>query len=160
MPTRVSLVTKIQAPIEVCFDLSRDIGLHVQTMAHTAEEAIGGRTSGLIGPGESVTFRARHFGLRFKLTAQITAFDPPRYFQDTMVRGPFRSLRHEHRFLEEADGTAMVDEIELAAPGWPVSILIERAILGPYLHRLVAARNAVLKAAAEAQHGPGSAVPS
>ena len=51
MPT-INLTTEINAPIEICFDLSRSIDLHKQSMEHTKEEAIAGRTSGLIEDGD------------------------------------------------------------------------------------------------------------
>lgn len=51
----------IAAPVEVVFDLSLDIGAHLASMAESGEQAIGGVTSGLIGLGETVTWRAKHF---------------------------------------------------------------------------------------------------
>ena len=57
MPT-INLTTEINAPIEICFDLSRSIDLHKHSMEHTGEEAIAGRTSGLIEDGEFVAWQA------------------------------------------------------------------------------------------------------
>jgi hypothetical protein len=56
---RIHLETDIAAPTERVFDLARDIDVHQQSMAAIGERAVGGRTSGLIEAGESVTFRAR-----------------------------------------------------------------------------------------------------
>jgi hypothetical protein len=42
MPT-IIVETEIKAPIEVCFDLARDIDLHCETAASTKERAIDGR---------------------------------------------------------------------------------------------------------------------
>ena len=70
MPT-IILETFIHAPIERCFDLARDIDLHADSMKHTGEKAVAGKTSGLIGPGETVTWRARHFGVWQNLTSKI-----------------------------------------------------------------------------------------
>jgi hypothetical protein len=66
--------THIRAPIERCFDLSRDVDLHVKSTAHTREVAVAGVTTGLIGPGEEVTWQATHFRIRQKLTVRITAW--------------------------------------------------------------------------------------
>src|SRR6185503_3739919 len=55
---RIELCTRIEASPERCFDLSRDIDLHVRTMHASGERAVGGRTSGLIELGDSVTWRA------------------------------------------------------------------------------------------------------
>ena len=54
----ITLVTEIKAPIGRVFDLSRSIDLHTASVGHTGEQAIAGVTSGLIGPGEEVTWRA------------------------------------------------------------------------------------------------------
>ena len=96
--TRIHLETDIAAPIERVFDLARDVDLHQRSMAATNERAIGGRTSGLIGPGETVTWRARHLGRTWSLTSAITAFERPVRFVDEQTSGPFASFRHEHRF--------------------------------------------------------------
>ena len=95
---KFQLVTEIKSTLDVCFDLSRSIDLHKISTAQTNEEAIDGTTSGLIGLGEFVTWQARHFGIKQKLTSKITAFDRPHYFQDAQVKGIFKSFRHDHRF--------------------------------------------------------------
>ncbi|MEH6514179.1 hypothetical protein [Maribacter arcticus] len=46
---RIELRTEINAPKEIVFDLSRSIDLHKISTEHTKEEAISGKTSGLIG---------------------------------------------------------------------------------------------------------------
>ena len=91
---RIELSTSIAAPIERCFDLSRSIDLHMGSTNWTGERAIGGVVAGLIGSGQEVTWQGRHFGLTFTHTSRITAFDRPHYFQDSMVRGRFKSYCH------------------------------------------------------------------
>ena len=73
----IELTTIIDAPIDRCFDLARSIDLHKHSMEGTHEEAIGGVTSGLIGPGEQVTWSATHFGIAQRLTSKITQFIVP-----------------------------------------------------------------------------------
>ncbi len=153
MVTHIRLETLIAAPPEVCFDLSRDLDLHTRSMAHTRERAVGGLTSGLIGLDEEVTWEGRHFGVRQRFTSRITAFDRPRHFRDVMVKGAFAAFIHDHRFESEADGTRMIDEVSFAAPGGPFGRIVERLVLRGYLRRLLAARNAVIKAAAESADG-------
>lgn len=81
MPT-IYLETKIKSSIEICFDLSRSMDLHQISTAKTNEKAIAGKTSGLINPGEYVTWRAKHFGITQNLTSKITAFNKPFHFKD------------------------------------------------------------------------------
>ena len=72
MPT-IRVETRIEAPVERCFDLARDVDLHRRSLARTGERAVGGVTTGLLGPGDTVTWEGRHFGVRQRLTARITA---------------------------------------------------------------------------------------
>ncbi len=51
----IELKTEIKADRSVVFDLSRSIDLHKISTKRTNEEAIAGKTSGLIGLGEIVT---------------------------------------------------------------------------------------------------------
>ena len=55
----------IHAPAERCFDLARSVEVHLAGNVHWGEAAIaaGGVTSGLIGLGQRVTWRAKHFGV-------------------------------------------------------------------------------------------------
>ena len=86
MPT-IYLTTFIHAKPEILFDLSRNIDLHQISTQHTHEKVVAGRMSGLIELGESVTWRAKHFGFFQELTSRITAFDKPHSFTDEMVKG-------------------------------------------------------------------------
>ena len=66
----------------------------------------------MIGPEEWVTWRAKHFGIYQRVTSKITEFDRPHYFVDEMIRGVFKSFKHEHRFVEVHKGTEMIDIIK------------------------------------------------
>ncbi|WP_308798832.1 SRPBCC family protein [Agromyces silvae] len=120
-----------------------DIDAHVASMARSRERAIGGVTTGRIGLGEEVTWRAWHFGVPFRMTSRITELDPPFRFVDEQVSGPFASFRHEHTYTEYAGGTLMLDRVRFAAPFGLLGRAAE-VVLGPYLRRLIAARNAHL----------------
>ena len=67
----IKIITRIKAEPHVVFDLSRSIDFHIESTIHTNEKAIDGRTSGLIQLGESVTWRAKHFGFYQNLTHKI-----------------------------------------------------------------------------------------
>ena len=148
---RVELVTEVRAPAERCFDLARDLDLHVRSMSASAEQAVGGRTTGLIGLGEQVTWRARHFGIVHHHTSRITAFDRPRHFRDSMVAGRFRKFEHDH-FFQAGDGvTQMRDVLEFESRLGVLGALVDRLVLVGYLTRLLKKRNVVIKTAAETQ---------
>lgn len=136
-----TFVLTTDAPVDAgrLFDLSLDIEEHTTSMAQSRERAIAGTTSGRIALGETVTWRARHFGFWFEMTSKITAFDAPHAFVDEQVAGPFRAFVHEHRFEPTADGCRMTDTVTLASPVF--GRVAERLVLVPYLRRLIAERN-------------------
>ena len=143
--------TLVRAAPERCFDLSRDLDLHIKSMAHTGESAVAGRTSGLIELGEEVTWEARHFGVLHQHTSRITAYDRPRHFRDSMVSGRFSSFEHDHFFEPVAGGfTRMRDVLVFQSPLGPLGWLVDRLFLTRYLRRLLESRNAAIRAAAEA----------
>lgn len=145
----IRIETWIAAPAERCFDAARDLDLHLKTFAYTNERAVAGKMTGLIALGEEVTWRARHFGVTQHFTSRITAFDPPRYFQDAMQRGAFRSFVHDHYFVSEGDRTRMVDVVVFSAPLGILGRIAEKLVLRRYLTRLLTGRAEVIREAAE-----------
>lgn len=145
----IQLTTKILAPVAICFDLSRSIDLHMQSMEHTKETAIAGVTSGLISLGESVTWCARHFGIKFKMTTQITAFEYPVCFVDEMIKGPFKRLHHTHEFEQIDEHTIMKDTFDFASPVGVLGNIVDALLLKRYMIQLLEQRNQVIKAVAE-----------
>ena len=79
----------IQASVERCFDLARDVDIHTRTTESTKEKAVGGVTTGLLLAGDIVTWEAVHFGIRQRLTAKVTVMNRPHMFEDIMVKGAF-----------------------------------------------------------------------
>lgn len=148
---RIRLVTHVCAPIERCFDLSRSIEAHVDSAAGTGERAVAGVTSGLLGPGDEVTWRARHLGVWQTLTSRITAFDPPRYFRDSMVRGAFSYFDHDHHFAPEPGGCVVTDVFDYAAPLGLLGSFVERLVLDRYMERFLRERNELLRTLAESE---------
>jgi ligand-binding SRPBCC domain-containing protein len=148
--TELHEITLIHAPIQRVFDLARSIDVHLLGNTHFSEQATAGTRSGLIGPGESVTWRARHFFIRQHLTSAITAFDPPIYFQDTMLRGAFHSMQHDHHFLAIAPNlTEMRDDFRFSAPLGPLGRIAEVLVLRRYMTALLRERNAIIQQVAE-----------
>ena len=147
--TKIELSTHINAPIERCFDLARSIELHIESIKQTGEQAIAGRTTGLIEMGETVTWRAKHFGIRQTLTSKITEFNYPNYFTDELVKGAFKSFRHEHHFYAVNDQTVMKDIFIFESPFGILGEFVNRLFLGQYMEDLLKKRNTVIKKAAE-----------
>src|SRR5262249_39592567 len=91
----------------------------------------------------------KHFGVRQRFTSKITAFDSPRYFQDSMVRGAFKRFVHDHIFEEDRDGTMVTDRVEFEAPGGPIGRMLDRILLSGYLERFLRERNEIIKRVSE-----------
>jgi ligand-binding SRPBCC domain-containing protein len=147
----ITLHTAINAPIDVVFNLSRSVDLHKISAAHTTEVAVAGRTTGLMQQGEAVTWQARHFGIRQKLTVHITHMQYPAAFTDQMLpgRGAFKSMVHRHIFEEKGGSTLMSDVFTYQSPLGMLGRLADMLFLERYMRRFLIKRNAVIKAFAE-----------
>lgn len=148
--TLIQIETMMKAKIQVCFDLSRDVEMHIHSASQTKERAIAGRTSGLCELGDKITWEARHFGVRQQLSVEITKMEPPFFFEDQMTKGAFKSMRHEHHFKENGGITIMTDKFEYEVPfGW-LGRLFDKLILEAYMTRFLKTRNQTIKEVAEA----------
>ena len=145
----IEIVTSIAAPIDRVFDLARSIDLHTNSTSGTQERAIAGVTSGLIGAGDEVTWRARHFGVWQSLTVRITVFEPPHHFADVMLRGTFHRMEHHHYFDSASDGTIMRDVFSYESPLGFLGRIADVLFLERYMRSFILERNRVLKATAE-----------
>ena len=135
----------IDAPREIVFDLSRSIDFHKESTKHTKEEAIAGKTYGLLGLNESVTWRAKHFGVWLELESKITEFDRPNYFIDEMVNGNFKSFKHKHIFKTKDDKTVMTDIFDYKSPLGFLGKLADKLFLKRYMTKFLYTRNTILK---------------
>ncbi|MFE7223877.1 SRPBCC family protein [Nocardioides sp. NPDC057577] len=144
---RIVLTTQISATPERCFELSLSVDAHRSSMSDSGERAIAGVTSGVMRRGDSVTWRARHFGIPFTMTSVISQYDAPHRFVDEQRSGPFRRWWHEHRFEPAAGGTLMTDVVEFEAPAGSIGRLVNLVVLTRYMTTLLERRNAWLRAA-------------
>lgn len=150
----VKLTTSIDAPIQRCFDLSRDIGVHARSMSRYKEEPVRGKgkTTGLLEFGDVVTWRAVHFGIKQKLAVKITAFAPPNYFRDTMQQGAFARFDHDHYFKCVNNQCVMIDIFDFNSPLGILGLLAENLFLTKYMKRLLEDRNKLIKTIAESDY--------
>jgi len=152
MPT-TELSTVIGAPRERVFDLARSIDAHEHTTGGAKERAVAGVTRGLIGMGDEVTWEARHFGVRQRLSVRVTAFDRPKHFQDIMISGAFNCMIHDHQFAEHPTGTLMRDRFQFTSPLGLLGRMVDWLFLEGYMRRFLVGRNEVLKRLAESPEG-------
>lgn len=82
--------------------------------------------------GALIDYRLRLFGVPFYWQTRIEQFEPPDFFTDTQIRGPYRRWHHRHEFYEAPGGTLMLDVVDYAMPWGP---------LGGLAHRMFVARS-------------------
>ena len=131
------------------FDLSLSVDLHKISTAHTNEEAFAGKTSGLMGLHDSVTWRAKHLGITQRLSSKITAYNRPHMFIDEMVSGAFKGFKHEHIFTEVNRETVMTDIFIYESPLGILGRIADAIFLKTYMHKLLTERNRIIKEFAE-----------
>ena len=141
---RFALETVIAAPPALVFAASLDPDLHVRSMARYGETMIEAPAGDRFTEGSTVTWRARHFGIPFRLRTIVFDVDPPRGFRDRQLAGPFGSFLHEHVFEEHPRGTLMSDTITFRSPLGPLGRAVDAVFLRGYMRRLIAERNAAL----------------
>jgi len=151
---RIELKTIIATDnIELVFDLIRSIDLHLVSTGKTNEKAIAGKTSGLISLGETVTWRAKHLGVYQELTSVITDYNRPFFFADEMLKGAFKSFRHEH-YLRQENRTIVVKDIFIyKSPYGFLGKLVDFLFLKNYMKRFLEERNKTIKKYTESGEG-------
>jgi ligand-binding SRPBCC domain-containing protein len=148
MPT-FTVETQIEAPIERCFDLARSVDLHTQS-SPVPERAVAGKTEGLLEMGDVVTWEARHFCKRQRLTARIVACQRPQGFAAEMVDGAFASHTHSFTFTSLGGQSTLMKEVfQFRSPLGILGRMADSLVLTRYLKSFVRRRNAFLKGVAE-----------
>lgn len=147
--TTIYLETAIKADIHKVFDWARDIDLHQKSTRKTNEKAIAGRTSGLIEKNEMVTWRARHLGVYQTLTTKIISMEKPVQFTDVMLKGAFKTMKHQHIFKERNGNTVMIDLFEFESPFGIIGTFFNHIFVKDYMRKFLIERNELIKKTAE-----------
>ena len=148
MPTLIETVS-IRAPIERCFDLARSIDFHEDAARSIRAKAVGGKTRGLSGAGDSTCWQATFFGLSFRLTTRIQDFTPSVSFSDVMTQGLFKNFSHHYRFTIQDDRTQLEDRFVFESPLGFLSGLLDRGLLLKPMRRAQNERLRAIKFALE-----------
>lgn len=148
MPT-IHLTTFVAAPVNVVFDLSRNIDLHKRSMENYKEEAVAGTRFGMIEKDETVTWKAKHFFKTRMLRVKITDMQKPFRFIDEQMNGDFKLMKHEHHFKPCDNGTIMIDLFHFESPYGTIGKWFNSFYLTRYLKKLLEQRNNTIKEYAE-----------
>ena len=148
MPT-IHLTTFIAAPVNVVFDLSRNIDLHRQSMSTYKEEAVAGTRFGLIEKDETVTWKAKHLFKNRLLRVKVTEMKMPDQFVDEQLEGDFKMMKHEHFFKPCDNGTILIDLFHFESPYGIFGEWFNNLYLTKYMKKLLEQRNNTIKEFAE-----------
>lgn len=94
--------------------------------------------------GALIDYRLSVRGLPLRWRTLIEKFDPQRSFVDVQLRGPYRSWRHTHEFVETAQGTEVRDRIEYALPLGALGRVAHAVIVRRDLERIFQYRREVI----------------
>ena len=68
-----------------------------------------------------------------------------------MIKGDFKSFKHEHHFKPVENGTIMIDMVDFESPYGIIGKWFNKFYLTKYLEKLLVKRNAVIKEYAETE---------
>jgi ligand-binding SRPBCC domain-containing protein len=89
-----------------------------------------------LGIGTLIEYRLRLHGLPVRWLTRIEAWEPPRRFIDSQVRGPYELWHHTHEFEPDGDGTLIRDRVRYRIGFGPLGELAHRAFVRRDLERI------------------------
>jgi ligand-binding SRPBCC domain-containing protein len=75
---------------------------------------------GGIHTGALIRYRLGWHGIPIGWTTEIRRWNPPYFFTDTQIRGPYKLWHHTHKFEEVEGGTMMTDIVWYKLPFGPL----------------------------------------
>ncbi len=90
--------------------------------------------------GALLDYRIRLYGIPVTWRTKVTAWEPPRRFEDTQLAGPYKLWVHEHLFEAENSGTRMTDRVRYQARGGPFERLVDSLFVRSRLEKIFAFR--------------------
>ena len=87
----------------------------------------------VIGAGTVIDYELALFGIPFRWRTLIEHFEPENRFVDIQAKGPYRTWRHTHEFVDAPGGTILRDRVEYELPMGPLgniarALFVERQL--------------------------------
>ena len=136
----------VMAPIERCFLLSTSVEIVALTIGM---KPVRGKTSGLVVGGDRLVWRGWKFGLPQRHETLITQYSRPKFFQDAMASGRFKTFQHDHEFTEIGGQVLLKDTVRFSLPLGVLGRLVGKYVMIPHIRGLMQRRFALLKRMAE-----------
>ena len=94
-----------------------------------------------LNEGSQRIFRFPMGPIKMSWVAQHTAYNPPHSFEDIMLKGPFKSWHHIHKFSENDDGKAVIhDQVNYRLPMGFIGNIVAGRMIKKRLTRMFTAR--------------------
>jgi ligand-binding SRPBCC domain-containing protein len=101
--------------------------------------------------GALIRYRLRLMGVPFEWLTRIAEWHPPHEFVDEQLEGPYKIWVHRHRFVEQADGTRVDDQVDYELPFFPIgevaSPVVKLQVRRIFAYRTLAIRRALIPGA-------------
>lgn len=85
--------------------------------------------------GSEVDYSMRWHRIPLRWRSLITEWRPPVLITYEQARGPYRSFRHEHQFIERQEGVEIVDTISFTLPFAQIFEPIGRLLVEPVVRK-------------------------
>lgn len=80
--------------------------------------------------GTLIEYRLRLHRVPVRWRTRITAWEPPRRFVDTQIKGPYSLWEHTHTFTEDGPGATIIeDRVRYSIPFGPLGELARRLVV-------------------------------
>jgi ligand-binding SRPBCC domain-containing protein len=94
----------------------------------------------IIRKGAEIEYQIKWLGIPMSWKTIISEYEPPHFFEDFQVKGPYSYWRHRHTFRAVEGGTVVGDRVEYALPLGPLgrianSLAVARQLRGIFEHR-------------------------
>ncbi len=146
---KLQFTTLIHAPVQRVFDLARCVSLHKRHFEKHAIVPVQGKSSGLLGLRDHVTWKGK-FGRKIKfLSIDVTEMKVPEYFKMEFRKDFFEQFQHEVYLTGINNGTILMDRIEYDIQLKGFSLFINKRCVEKTVTSFIEERNALCKEYAE-----------
>jgi ligand-binding SRPBCC domain-containing protein len=95
--------------------------------------------------GSRLTLQGRRWGIPQRIVSEVTALEQEALMVDEQREGPFGKWVHTHRFEAVPEGTRVTDEIDYAAPGGLLGLVVSERFIASDLEWIFQYRTEKLK---------------
>lgn len=89
-------------------------------------------------------YTLRWMGIPLRWRTRITEYEPPFYFVDEQIRGPYVLWRHRHTFHPTEEGTLVSDDVDYILPFGGLGALVHRLVVAEQLKKIFRFRQEAL----------------